>query len=195
MNKLLRVLVICSIGFAFETSSIAWAQTYTTVDFPGAVGTILVGGPNPQGTSVGTYSSDNFSSTAHGFTLTSKGVFTSFDPPGSVFTIPASISPQGVIVGAYFDSGGVEHGFVLANGQYTTVDYPSAAGTMIAGMNPSGGNRRSSLCHHVRLYQWHIPQFHIVEERPVHEFRPAGGNQQQCEHGDPLRCDRRWLHG
>jgi hypothetical protein len=138
MNKLLRVLVICSIGVAFAASPIAWAQTYTTVDYPGAVGTSLNGGPNPQGTSVGSYSSDGFVSTSHGFTLTSKGVFSPFDPPSSVFTTPNSISPQGVIVGSYFDSSFVQHGFVLANGQYTNVDYPGAAGTSLNGMNPSG---------------------------------------------------------
>ena len=138
MNKLLRVLVICSIGVAFAASPIAWAQTYTTVDYPGAIGTTLNGGPNPQGTSVGSYSSDGFASTSHGFTLTSKGVFTPFDPPGSVFTTPNSISPQGVIAGDYLDSGKVSHGFVLNGTKYTSVDAPGAAGTSLTGINPSG---------------------------------------------------------
>ena len=136
MNKIFRFLAICTFSVAF--ASIVWAQTYMTVDYPGAVGTTLNGGPNPQGTSVGSYSSDSFISTSHGFTLTSKGVFTSFDPPGSLFTTPNSISPQEIIVGSYFDSSFAQHGFVLANGQYTTVDYPSAARTSLNGMNPSG---------------------------------------------------------
>ena len=55
MTKVFRFLAICTIGIAFATSSIAWAQTYTAVDFPGAVLTELIGGPNPQGTSVGGY--------------------------------------------------------------------------------------------------------------------------------------------
>ncbi len=55
MIKVFRFLAICTVGIAFATSSIAWAQTYTTVDFPGAVLTELIGGPNPQGTSVGSY--------------------------------------------------------------------------------------------------------------------------------------------
>jgi hypothetical protein len=137
MNKLLRVLVICSIGVAFAGSPIAWAQTYTTVDYPGAVGTTLNGGPNPQGTSVGSYTLDFFV-TQHGYTLTSKGVFTSFDPPGSTFTTPNSINPQGVIVGNYLDSGNVSHGFVLNGTKYTTVDAPGAVGTTLTGINPSG---------------------------------------------------------
>jgi len=53
--KVFRFLAICTIGAAFATLSIAWAQSYTSVDFPGAAATELIGGPNPQGTSVGAY--------------------------------------------------------------------------------------------------------------------------------------------
>ena len=38
MTKVLRFLAICTLGVALATSSIAWAQTYKTVDFPGAGG-------------------------------------------------------------------------------------------------------------------------------------------------------------
>ena len=53
MSKILRFLAICTTCVAFATLSIAWAQTYTTFDFPGATATTLNGGPSPQGTSVG----------------------------------------------------------------------------------------------------------------------------------------------
>ena len=43
--------ILCTISVAF--ASIASAQTYTTIDYPGAIATTLNGGPNPQGTSVG----------------------------------------------------------------------------------------------------------------------------------------------
>ena len=36
MSKAFRLSVLCMITVAFATSSIAWAQTYTTVDYPGA---------------------------------------------------------------------------------------------------------------------------------------------------------------
>jgi hypothetical protein len=101
------------IGVAIATSSIAWAQSYTTVDYPGATATTLNGGPNPQGTSVGSYTT---SGVTHGFTLTKKGVFTSFDPPGSTLTSPGFISPQGDIVGGYNDASNVSHGFILSGG-------------------------------------------------------------------------------
>jgi hypothetical protein len=135
MIKVFRFLAICTFSVAF--ASIASPQVYTTIDFPGAIGTSLNGGPNPEGTSVGSYTDTSF--VTHGFTLTAKGVFTSFDPPGSTLTIPNFISPQGVIVGEYLDSGNVSHGFILNGTKYTSVDAPgAAAGTTLTGINPSG---------------------------------------------------------
>ena len=134
MIKVFRLLALCTISVAFAT--IASAQVYTTIDFPGATATTLNGGPNPEGMSVGSYT-DPFRVT-HGFTLTAKGVFTSFDPPGSTFTAPEFISPQGVIVGEYADLAFVSHGFILDGGQYTFVNVPGAARTGLSGINPSG---------------------------------------------------------
>jgi hypothetical protein len=136
MTKAFRFVAMSTISVALATVSIASAQTYTTIDFPGAITTTLNGGPNPQGTSVGTYT--DVSNVTHGFTLTKKDVFTSFDAPGSATTTPNFISPQGVIVGSYLDSAGTSHGFILDNGQYTTVDFPGAAGTVLSGRNPAG---------------------------------------------------------
>jgi hypothetical protein len=133
MIKLFQFLAMCTISVAFAT--IASAQVYTTIDYPGAIATTLNGGPNPEGTSVGSYTA---SGVTHGFTLTKKGVFTSFDPPGSTLTTPNFISPQNVIVGGYNDSAGVAHGFILDGGKYTTLDFPGAPGTNLTGINPSG---------------------------------------------------------
>jgi hypothetical protein len=135
MSKLHRRIAICTLGVAFATLSIASAQEYTTIDFPGAVSTSLNGGPNPQGTNIGSYTDTG--GVTHGFVLY-KGGFTSFDPPGSALTVPNWISPQGVIVGQYFDAGGVSHGFTLAGGNYTTVDFPGGAGSFLTSLNPSG---------------------------------------------------------
>ncbi len=136
MNRIFRFLAICTISVALATVSIASAQTYTQVDYPGAILTELSGGPNPQGTGVGAW--EDASNVFHGFTVTAKGVFTSFDPPGSTFTVPDYISPQGVIVGEYLDSSSVSHGFTLSGKTYTTVNAPGAAGTTLTGINPSG---------------------------------------------------------
>jgi len=136
MIKRFRFLAICTIAVALATSSIAWAQTYTAVNYPGAVLTELIGGPNPQGTSVGGYTL-TAGGALHGFTVRG-GVFTPFDPPGSTFTTANFINPRGDIVGSYVDASGVSHGFVLSGGSYTTVDYPGAAGTTLSSINPSG---------------------------------------------------------
>src|ERR1035438_9199384 len=140
MIKAFRLLAICTIGVAFATLSIAWAQTYTTIDYPGACpgSTSLNGGPNLEGTSVGAYLDAATCGVAHGFTLTAKGKFTPIDPPGSTGTTPNFINLQGVIVGSYLDSNGTSHGFVLNGGKYTTVDDPGAAGTALTGINDFG---------------------------------------------------------
>jgi len=138
--KVFRLLAICGLSIAF--SSVAGAQTYTQVDYPGGCpgNTFLAGGPDPQGTSVGTYFDLATCSIGHGFMLTAKGVFTTFDPPGSIFTAPGFISPQGVVVGSYNDNSpaNVSHGFILDGMKYTVVDAPGAAGTVLVGISPSG---------------------------------------------------------
>ena len=138
MNKIFRCLAICTIGAAFTVSSIASTHpTYIQVDYPGAVTTTLNGGPNLQGTGVGTWTDSG--GVVHGLTYNyNNGRFTSFDPPGSTGTTPNFISPEGMIVGVYTDSAAVLHGFILANGHYQTVDYPGAAGTALDGISPLG---------------------------------------------------------
>ena len=192
MFKLFRFLAIGTFSAAL-TASIAWAQTYTAVNYPGAATTSLIGGPNPQGTSVGDYSL-TVGGQLHGFALTAHGVFTSFDPPGSTSTSPDFIAPQGTIVGSYVDAGGVEHGFILSGGTYTTVDYPGAAGTVLSSINPSG-EISGSYCATTALCTAGLnPQFRRVQGRRLHQFRPARRSQwQRGQRRDPIGCSRRFL--
>ena len=60
MIKLFRLLAICAISVVFATAPAAWAQSYTQIDYPGAIATLIAGGPNPQGTSVGTWTDTSF---------------------------------------------------------------------------------------------------------------------------------------
>src|SRR5438270_66809 len=130
------IMAICVACIAFATSPIASAQTYLSIDFPGATTTTLSGGPNPEGTSVGIYI--DTAGVTHGFVLNKKGIFTSLDVPGSTSTTPNLIDPQGTIVGSYLDVSNVSHGFILRGGNFTTVDFPAAAGTVLTGTNPAG---------------------------------------------------------
>ncbi len=125
MSNVLQVLAICVASVAFATSSIASAQTYLSIDFPGATATTLSGGPNPEGASVGTYT--DTAGVTHGFVLSKKGIFASFDVPGSTATTPNLIDPQGAIVGSYLDASNVSHGFILQGGNFKTVDFPACS--------------------------------------------------------------------
>src|SRR5215472_9095185 len=76
-----------------------------------------------------------------GFTLADDKAdaftFTTIDPPGSTFTFPFGINPQGDIVGNYV-AGGVTHGFLLHEGAFTTIDVPGATSTFARRINPQG---------------------------------------------------------
>ena len=135
MNKAFRFLAMCAIGFGFATMSMAWAQTYKTVDYPGATATLLIGGPNPQGTSVGIEVTAGFQ---HGLILTTAGEFTVIDPPGSTLTSANYIDAENVVVGNFLDASNVTHGFILYKGHYTTFDVPGALATALSGVNSWG---------------------------------------------------------
>jgi uncharacterized membrane protein len=134
VNRIFRFLAMCAIGVASATPSIAWAQTYTTLDFPGATATLLGGGPDPRGTIVG---QETTAGVSHGFTYRA-GVFRVFDPPGSTLTLPNFIAEDGTIGGQYLDASNVTHGFILYRGHYITFNVPGAAGTGLSGLNPEG---------------------------------------------------------
>ena len=48
------------------------------------------------------------------------------------------MNAQGDIVGAWVDVGGVVHGFLLSNGEFTSFDFPGAADTIPFGINAAG---------------------------------------------------------
>jgi hypothetical protein len=82
---------------------------------------------------------------------TDAGTFVTFDPPGSIFTVPTRINNAGTIMGVYVDASGFRHGFLRTHsGAFTTLDVPgstftqatdiSPAGTVTGGYIDSGGN-------------------------------------------------------
>jgi uncharacterized membrane protein len=107
---------------------------FSTVDYPGASETALLG-INDSGQVVGRFVQGGVE---HGFLL-SDGVFREIDFPGASSTQCHGINKNGEIVGRYFDGrnpgqgggGGrqQEHGFLLRDGVFTSVDYPDSATT------------------------------------------------------------------
>ena len=77
----------------------------------------------------------------HGF-LRSKGVYTTLDVPGAVFTVAEAINIFGQITGLYIDANGNQHGFVLCLGIYATIDVPGGTNTGVFSVNASGRDRR-----------------------------------------------------
>src|SRR5258708_4383522 len=75
------------------------------------------------------------------FTLSAfarKVTIITFDPPGSVQTMPMSINAGGAITGSYSD-GTTTHGFLrMPDGTITTFDGPGATGTLPASINAAG---------------------------------------------------------
>ena len=64
--------------------------------------------------------------------------FTQIDMPGALFTVANGINARGDIVGAYVDSNGRLHGFLLSNASFTTIDPPGANLTVPLHINPEG---------------------------------------------------------
>jgi hypothetical protein len=80
-----------------------------------------------------------------GFSLAhAQHTIVEFDPPGSTFTLALGINSSGTIVGLYYDTQNVIHGFTRDSaGNFTIIDVPSAAngpyeGTQATAINDSG---------------------------------------------------------
>jgi hypothetical protein len=63
--------------------------------------------------------------------------FTTYDAPGSTRTAVNGNSPH-AIAGEFDDAGGNQHGFVLWNGIYTTIDVPGSVSTGVFSINEQG---------------------------------------------------------
>jgi hypothetical protein len=72
-----------------------------------------------------------------------EGNYQLLDIPNSVSSDARDVNPSGEIVGFFVDSAKVTHGFLLRNGEFTTIDFPAPAGenvvsTQARGINPQG---------------------------------------------------------
>jgi hypothetical protein len=109
-----------------------------TVDAPGSVTTGLQS-VNDEGTAVGWWvqSLGGGNYLSHGFIRSPSGVITTIDDPAAGpngYTEGVlGINDEGVLVGSFVDSNGVEHGFIDQHGRFTTVDNPRYPGTSCSG--------------------------------------------------------------
>ena len=87
--------------------------------------------------------------------------FTTIDFPGALATAAFGINDPGHIVGAYVDTAGMEHGFLLAHRRFCTIDVPGAVLTSAFGINSPG--------HIVGLYTDATGMTHGFKATPCHK--------------------------
>lgn len=112
---------------------------YTTVDYPGAPVSLVVG-VTLFGEIVGGYGDGQ-----RGGFIDQGGNFTSIQDPyasstptsGNYGTGMVGVTPLGKLVGFYYDASATEHGFTYQDGKYTTFDCPGAGTGANEGTSPS----------------------------------------------------------
>jgi len=103
--------------------------------------------------------------------------FMTFDFPGFTTTAPYKINASGAIVGTYFDTLNLQHGFLLQGGSFSTVVVPGAVDNDLEGINDStettGAYDDSSGLTHAFLRQ---PDGSVVTIDPPESAGYAGAN-------------------
>ncbi len=94
-------------------------------------------GINDDGDLVGFEQSSPSATTSEGFLRTRDGVKV-LQFPGSKVTQALGINNRDEVVGSYTDGNGNMHGFRYRDGQYTSIDVPGGANTVINGVNDEG---------------------------------------------------------
>lgn len=106
---------------------------FSTIDVPGADGTVL-DGINNAGQIVGFA----FGSGDPKSFLDDHGTFSNLDAPGATFTEPRGINEAGQVVGDYQDFFAVHAFRYDPGGTYETVDFPRSSSTRASGINAEG---------------------------------------------------------
>jgi len=143
----------------------------------------VAGAINDRGNIVGQFALPTAPTERHGF-LFKDGVFTSFDPPGSVFTNVLGINERGEIAGRYCTQlpcaapgAGSFHGFLLHDGEFTTVDIPGALETDLFKANSPGRIVGGFLTPD------HKEQIALLTNGNLTVFAPPGGQPVSLDNG------------
>jgi uncharacterized membrane protein len=114
---------------------------YTTIDYPGAILT-NARGINTGGDIVGLYKivDPDGRQRFHGFVRSRNGTFTTINGPGALGGNANGINSRSWVVGEYSlpTAPGQVFGFLLAQGEYTLIDYPDATITRPWKITPDG---------------------------------------------------------
>jgi hypothetical protein len=112
-------------------------EKYNFFAVPGAVNGAAAGNINDWGQVTGYYVDS--SGLPQGF-LKDGPNFTTFDAPGSLYTVAFGLNNLGVVDGFYVNPDNSHHGFILSKGQFSTVDanVPDNIGTTWIGLNDQG---------------------------------------------------------
>ncbi len=140
------------------------AGQFTAIDYPGATQTTLYG-VNAGGDVAGVY--NDSSGKQHGFLLRG-GTFKTIDVPGADQTMPYGLNSKGDVTGMYFLPGDTtkHYGFVMADGRFTTLDYPlpnnMSCGTWISDSGEVGGHvQEKNGAYHG--YLWKDGKFTLID--------------------------------
>ena len=111
--------------------------TFTTVDFPGTTFNQLLGLDN-RDQAAGYYA--DAARVDHPYIFHNKGgVFVAITiPPATGGAQATGINDNGSISGFYIDSKGTNHGFLISEGEFTTLDFPESTFTQAFGLNNRG---------------------------------------------------------
>jgi probable HAF family extracellular repeat protein len=64
--------------------------------------------------------------------------YSTIAPPGARSSTAFGINAGGDVVGTFVDQSFVQHGFLLSKGEFISIDFPDAQGTIARGIGPSG---------------------------------------------------------
>jgi hypothetical protein len=135
-KKVCSFLVLCfslAVSLALTAPKVH-AQTFTTIDVPGAIETDA-NDINTKGTIVGFYVDS--AGLDHGWAQV-NGSIKKLNYPKATSTLAYGINDTNEIVGWYVDTAGVDHGFSFSKGKYTTIDPPGTTFTNAWGVNSAG---------------------------------------------------------
>jgi probable HAF family extracellular repeat protein len=167
---------------ALEPPRAPGQYTYTTIDFPGAAETVVMG-INNHGQIVGQYGNIdlvNPSKTGNGGFVLDGGTFQEICVPDSKYTNASGINDHGVIVGSYRTQDDHTRGFLWDGAGYHDIVTPFADGASVNGINNHGqlvgtySNDDFELDQHGFLYDG--VEFHSIDHPDANQTHVTGIN-------------------